>query len=114
MVGLKFVGYKEATIQKREMTFGELRHRIAKAYLKKPNRKIVILCLDNGERVETNSMEDILNVEWCDGCMIEVINMPHIWGVMNEMGEVEENDESAKCIITLQMAAIEDRDKTVL
>ena len=43
MTGFKYVGYKEVTVQKREMTIGELRHRIAKVYLKKENAKIVFL-----------------------------------------------------------------------
>ena len=107
MVPLKFVGYKEATIQKRAMTIGELRHRIAKIYLKKADKKIIILCLDNGERLELNSMEDALEFEWCDDCKIEIINMPHRFGVTDELGQME---EEAPTIITIQMAIEESED----
>ena len=112
MTGLKYVGYKEVTVQKREMTIGELRHRIAKVYLKKENAKIIILCLDDGERLELNSMQDALDFEWSDGCTIEVINLPHKWGVKDELGQME---DSAPTIITIQIASEEsDNGETII
>ena len=107
MVALKNVGYKKASVDKREMTVGELRHRIAKVYLKKSDQKIVILCLDDGERIELNSIEDALNFEWCDDCKIEIINLPHSFGVKDENGEME---ETAPVIIIIQMASEESDD----
>ena len=98
--------------QKREMTIGELRHRIAKVYLKKENAKIIILCLDDGERLEVNSMQDALDFEWSDGCKIEVINLPHKWGVKDELGQME---DSAPTIITIQIASEEsDNGETII
>ena len=112
MTGFKYVGYKEVTVQKREMTIGELRHRIAKVYLKKENAKIIILCLDDGERLELNSMQDALDFEWSDGCKIEVINLPHKWGVKDELGQME---DSAPTIITIQIASEEsDNGETII
>ena len=112
MTGLKYVGYKEVTVQKREMTIGELRHRIAKVYLKKENAKIIILCLDDGERLELNSMQDALDFEWSDGCKIEVINLPHKWGVKDELGQMA---DSAPTIITIQIASEEsDNVETII
>ena len=110
MTGLTFVGYKEATIQKREMTVGELRHRIANIYLKKPDVRFIILCLDDGERLELNSIQDALSFNWSDGCKIEIINMPHHWGVIED-GKMEAN---AQCIITMQMASEEVDGNTIL
>ena len=107
MVALKNVGYKKASVEKREMTVGELRHRIAKVYLKKSDKKIVIICLDDGERIELNSIEDALNFEWCDSCKIEIINLPHSFGVKDENGEME---ETAPVIIIIQMASEESDD----
>ena len=111
MTGLKYVGYTEATVQKRKMTVGELRHRIAKIYLKKPNKRFVILCLDDGERLELHAMKDALGFEWCDGCKIEIINMPHSFGVINESGQME---ETAPTIVTIQIAAEESEDGTTI
>ena len=113
MVGLKYVGYREATIQKRKMTVGELRHRIANIYLKVEKKKIVILLLDNGDRLELNSMTDALDFEWTDDCNIEIINIPHIYGSKSES---EEMDDDTVTVITIQLAAeeLEDSEKTVL
>ena len=107
MTGLKYVGYKETIVQKREMTVGQLRHRIANIYLKKENARFIIFCLDDGERLELNSMADALGFSWCDDCKIEIINLPHKWGVKNKLGEMEEN---APTIITIQMAPEESDD----
>lgn len=111
MIGLKYVGYTESTIQKRKMTVGELRHRIAKIYLKKSDKKLIILCLDSGERLELNSMEDALDFKWCDECKIEIINMPHSFGVKNELGQME---ETAPTIVIIQIAAEESEDGTTV
>ena len=111
MTGLKYVGYKEVTVQKRKMTVGELRHRIAKVYLKKENEKIIILCLDDGERLELNSMQDALDFEWCDGCKIEVINLPHKWGVKDELGQMEDSEPT---IIIIQMAETTDDGQRII
>lgn len=110
MVQLKYFGYREATIQKRGMTVGELRHRIANCYLRKPNHKIIILCLDNGERIELNSIEDALEFSWSDSCKIEIINIPHQFGVKDDLGQME---ESAPLIFIVQMAD-EETNETVL
>lgn len=107
MVGFKYVGYKEATVQKRGMTIGELRHRIANVYLNKPDKKFVLLCLDDGQRVELNSMKDALKFEWSDGCKIEIINTPHSFGVINKDGQMEEN---APTIVIIQISAEESDD----
>lgn len=107
MTKFKYVGYKEVNVQKRQMTIGELRHRIAKVYLKKENEKIIILCLNNGERLELNSMHDALNFEWLDECKIEVIKLPHKCGVKDENGQME---DSAPTIIAIQIAAEESYD----
>ena len=111
MIGLKYVGYTEATVQKREMTVGELRHRIAKIYLKKSDKKFVILCLDSGERLELSSMEDALDFEWCDDCKIEIINLPHSFGAIDKFGQME---ETAPTIVTIQIAAEESDGATVI
>ena len=111
MVGLKYVGYREVMVQKRKMTVGELRHRIARVYLKKADRKIIMLCLDDGERLELNSMDDALDFEWADSCNIEIINMPHWWGTKDERGQVE---ETAPTIIIIQMASEESEDGTTI
>jgi hypothetical protein len=110
MTGLKYVGYKEAVVQKREMTVGELRHRIAIVYLKHPGKRIVILSLDDGERLELSGIEDALAFGWDDGCKIELIGMPHDWGVVE--GGIMEDD--SKCIITVQMAPEEVDGNTVI
>lgn len=110
MVGLKYVGFKTATVEKREMTVGELRHRIANVYLKDANHKVIILCLDDGERLELNSMADALSFDWSDSCMIEIINMPHLWGVISD-GKME---EKAPSIFVIQMAASETEGNTVI
>ena len=111
MIGLKHVGYTESTVQKREMTVGELRHRIAKIYLKKSDKKFVILCLDSGERLELNSMKDALDFEWCDECKIEIINLPHSFGVINKFGQME---ETSPTIVTIQIAAEESENGTTV
>ena len=111
MIGLKYVGFKEVIVHKRKMTVGELRHRIAKVYLKKVDKKIIILYLDDGERLELNSMEDALNFDWSDGCKIEIINMPHSWGVLDKLGQM---DETAPTIINIQMATEETEDGTTV
>lgn len=101
MVGLKYVGYKEAKIQKRKMTVGELRHRIANAYLRKPDRTVIVVCLDDAQKLELHSMEDALGFEWSDGCQIELINTPHRYGAIDDLGDVE---EEAPTIILMQLA----------
>ncbi len=113
MVRLKYVGYREATIQKRRMTVGELRHRIAKIYLNVEKKKIIILTLDDGARLELNSMADALDFGWADDCNIEIINMPHCYGSKSESGEM---DADAVTVITVQLAPeeLEDGEKTVL
>lgn len=110
MIGLKYVSYTESTVQKREMTVGELRHRIAKIYLKKSDKKFVILCLDSGERLELSSMEDALDFEWCN-CKIEIINLPHSFGAIDKFGQME---ETAPTIVTIQIAAEESDGTTVI
>lgn len=112
MIGLKYVGYKESTIQRREMSVGQLRHRMALAYMKKENAQFIIMCLDEGERVVINSMKEALELEWSDECMIEIINMPHRWGCLEDNGEME---DGAPTIILIQYAASEnDNEKTLL
>lgn len=111
MIGLKYVGYTMANVEKRGMTIGELRHRIANSYLKKADRKIILLCLDDGERLELNSVEDALAFEWCDDCKIEIINMPHYFGVKDKNGEMDEN---APLIFIIQIGAEETEDETTI
>lgn len=111
MIGLKYVGYKMATVEKRGMTIGELRHRIASSYLKKADRKIILLCLDDGVRLELNSMVDALAFKWSDSCKIEIINMPHYFGVIDENGKMDEN---APLIFIIQIDAEETEDGTTI
>lgn len=92
MVAFKNVGYREATVQKREMTIGELRHRIIKAMLKNNERKYTVLCLDNAESVTISNIDEAVDWEWHDGCTIEVINTPHTWGTKEADGSITDGN----------------------
>lgn len=97
--GLRYHGYKEATVQTRAMTLGELKLYILRAYAKKGFREVQMIDLTSGESATFNSDVDVLKNEWIDSCMIEVINLPHSYGFEGEDGktivifqEAEENE----------------------
>lgn len=101
--GLRYYGYKEATVQTRAMTLGELKLYILRAYAKMGFREIQLIDLTSGDSVTFNTDVDVLENEWSDSCMIEVINLPHSYGFEGEDG---------KTIIIFQ-GAEENEDKVI-
>lgn len=99
---LKYHGYKEAKVQTRAMTIGELKLYILRAYMEKGIREVQLIDITCGESITFNTAEDVLKNEWCDNCEIEVINLPHGYGF----------EDDVKVIIIFQEAEC-DGDKVI-
>ena len=106
---LKYYGYKEATVQTRHMSIAELKLIILRGYMEHGVREIELIDLTSGTTAYFNTTEDVLNNAWSDNTMIDIINLPHRYGIKNADGSMEEN---AKTIIIFQLSEEED-DKVI-
>ncbi len=103
MQKLKYHGYKEAKVQTRAISLGELKLYILRGYMEKGVREVQLIDITSGDSISFNTMEDVLKNDWCDDCKIEVINLPHGYGFKDEVGKTiiifqEAEEESDKVI----------------
>lgn len=96
---LKYLGYREAKVETRELTIAELKLSIIEAYINKSVKEVQLIDITSGETITFNSVEDVISNEWCGNCKIELINLPHEYGT----------DEESKIIIIFQLADESDR-----
>lgn len=85
---IKWYGYKETTVQKRELTIAELKLLIMRGYLEKGAREVQLIDLTCGESTTFWTSVDVLRNTWADDTKIEVINLPHSYGFEGEEGKV--------------------------
>ena len=102
MTKLRYRGYKERTVQTREMTIAELKLAIISGYIDKGVREVQLIDISSGDTVTFNSIEDVARNEWCGDCKIELINLPHGWGT----------EESQKVVIIFQVTE-SDSDRVI-
>ena len=83
-MNIRQYGYKEKTVQLREMTIAELKLAIIERYIKYGVKEVQFIDISSGDTVTFNSIEDVTRNEWSESCKIEVINLPHSWGTETE------------------------------
>lgn len=93
MTSLKMMGYKKVTVEKRSMTLGELKLRVLRAYMIEGEREVQLINITSGDTVTFKTSEDVLRNEWLDDYNIEIINLPHSYGI---------GEEESKTIIIFQ------------
>lgn len=81
---LRKLGYKEATVQTRELTIAELKLSIIELYVNKGCKEVQLIDITSGDTVTFKTIEDVVSNEWCGSCKIELINMPHAYGTDND------------------------------
>lgn len=91
MTALKYRGYTEATVQKRELVIAELKLHIIQAFNKGNIKEMRLVCLDDGTVETFHSIEDVLENDWCGGCKIEVINLAYKCGTEDTNGKFDED-----------------------
>lgn len=96
MTPLKYRGYTETTVQKREICIAELKLHIIQAFIKHTIKEMRVVCLDDGTVETFHSIEEVLENDWCGDCKIEVINHTYKYGKSDEN---EEFDEEATIIL---------------
>ena len=96
MTPLKYRGYTEATVQKREICIADLKLHIIQAFIKHTIKEMRVVCLDDGTVETFRSIEEVLENDWCGDCKIEIINGAYKYGTSNED---EEFDEEATIIL---------------
>lgn len=99
---IKDLGYREAIVQKRELTFGELQLAIIERYVSKGVKEVQLIEITSGVTAIFNSIEDVVRIDWSSSCKIELINMPHAFGTTDDN----------KTIIIIQLAELES-DKVI-
>lgn len=99
---LKYLGYRERTVETRELTIAELKLSVIGAYINKCVEEVQLIDITSGETTTFNSIEDVVRNEWCGNCKIELINLPHAYGTKEE----------SKTIIIFQVAE-EESDKVI-
>lgn len=99
---LKYLGYRERTVETRELTIAQLKLSIVRAYVSKGVREVQLIDITSGDTITFNSIEDVVRNEWCENCKIELINLPHSYGTKEESKSViifqEAEEESDKVI----------------
>lgn len=101
MTSLKMMGYKKVKVEKREMTLGELKLRILRSYMIKGEREFQLINITSGDTVTFKTSEDVLSNEWIDDYKIEIINMPHTYGIGEEAKAIiifQESEEASQII----------------
>ena len=89
MTPLKYKGYTETTVQKREIVIAELKLHIIQAFNKNNIKEMRVVCLDDGTVTIFHSIEDVLENDWCGECKIEVINGAYKYGIEDADGNFE-------------------------
>lgn len=102
MKKLKYYGYKEKSVEVRELTIAELKLNIIAAYVEKGESEVQLIDITGGETVTFNTIADVTANEWAGDCKIELINLPHGYGY----------EENIKTIILFQVAE-EESDKVI-
>lgn len=91
MTALKYKGYTEAIVQKRELVIAELKLHIIQAFNKGNIKEMRLVCLNDGTVETFYSIEDVLENDWCGDCKIEVINLAHKYGTVDTNGKFDED-----------------------
>ena len=94
---IKEYGYKERTVQTREMTIAELKLCIIESYINNGVKEVELIDISSGDTATFKTIEDVANNKWSGSCKIEIINTPHAWGCENDY----------KHIILFQIAELE-------
>lgn len=76
MTALKFKGYKEHTV--------ELKLHIINSFNKYGNVETRVVDISSGITYCFNNIDDVLNSNICDNEHIEVVNLPHLYGYLDE------------------------------
>lgn len=96
---LKYLGYIERKVEIRELTIAELKLSIIEAYVNKGVKEVQLIDITCGDTITFKSIEDVARNEWCRNCKIELINLPHAYGTVEEskviiiFQEVEEESD---------------------
>ena len=80
---LKYYGYKEKSVEVRELTIAELKLRVIAVYLEKGEREVQLIDITSGDTVTFKTIADVVANEWAGDCKIELINLPHSYGCEN-------------------------------
>ena len=100
MTALKYRGYTETTVEKREICLAELKLHIINGFNKGKVKEMRAVCLDDGTVEVFHSIEDVLENNWNGDCKIEVINLAYKYGVTDE----NENFDEEATVILFQTA----------
>lgn len=88
MIKLRNYGYKVGSVELRELTIAELKLHIINSYRTKGNRTMKLIDITSGTVDIFNNIDDVLENNYCGDCKIEVVGMPHSYGIGNNSDEL--------------------------